>query len=93
MMDLKPYGYTEADAPKKRFLPGRIIELRREQYTVVTERGEVAATLKGTLYHSAQWRENKFVDDKTGYRIEKRAKNKAISMGRKQKKKNGGVKE
>jgi len=40
----------------------------------------------------AQKRENKFVDDKTGYLTDKRARNKSIAMWSKQKKKNGGFK-
>ncbi|WP_309242006.1 GTPase RsgA [Paenibacillus sp. S150] len=31
-------------------------ELRRERFTVMTERGEVTAVLKGTFYHSAETR-------------------------------------
>jgi len=40
----------------------------------------------------AQKRENKFVDDKTSYLTDKRARNKSIAMWSKQKKKNGGFK-
>ena len=53
MIDLQQYGYTETEPPPKNALPGRVIELQREQYTVVTERGEVTATLKGSFYHGA----------------------------------------
>ena len=57
MIDLKQYGYTETEAPPAGLVPGRITELQREQYTVITERGEVAAVLKGSFYHGAQTRE------------------------------------
>ena len=58
MIDLKQYGYLEAQSPPDGLIPGRVTELRREQYTVVTERGEVAATLKGSFYHNAVNRED-----------------------------------
>ena len=50
MMDLKTYGYTEIEAISDGLLPGRVTELRRERFTVMTERGEVTAVLKGALY-------------------------------------------
>lgn len=56
MMDLKTYGYTEIEAIPHGLLPGRVTELRRERFTVMTERGEVTAVLKGTFYHSAETR-------------------------------------
>lgn len=56
MMDLKTYGYTEIEAIPDGLLPGRVTELRRERFTVVTELGEVTAVLKGTFYHSAEMR-------------------------------------
>ncbi|WP_019638446.1 ribosome small subunit-dependent GTPase A [Paenibacillus fonticola] len=56
MMDLKTYGYTEIEAVPDGLLPGRVTELRRERFTVITERGEVTAVLKGTFYHSAETR-------------------------------------
>ena len=52
MIDLKQYGYIEDEAPPKGLIPGRITELQREQYTVITEQGEVTAVLKGAFYHS-----------------------------------------
>lgn len=58
MIDLKQYGYIETEQLPDGLLPGRITELRREQYTVVTERGEVSAVLKGSYYHSAEARED-----------------------------------
>ncbi|MCM3338392.1 ribosome small subunit-dependent GTPase A [Paenibacillus sp. MER TA 81-3] len=56
MMDLKTYGYTEIEAIPDGLLPGRVTELRRERFTVMTERGEVMAVLKGAFYHSAETR-------------------------------------
>ncbi|MCG7381461.1 ribosome small subunit-dependent GTPase A [Paenibacillus sp. ACRRY] len=53
MIDLKTYGYTEIDAIQGGLLPGRVTELRRERFTVMTERGEVTAVLKGTFYYGA----------------------------------------
>ncbi len=58
MIDLKLYGYTETEEPSDGLLPGRVTELRREQYTVVTERGEVTAMLKGSFYHHSKARGN-----------------------------------
>ena len=57
MIDLKLYGYTENDIetepPAAGLLPGRVTEQRREQYTVLTEQGEVNAVLKGAFLHEA----------------------------------------
>jgi len=58
MIDLKQYGYTETEAPPDDLLPGRVTEHRGAHYTVVTERGEVTANLKGAFYHEAEAREN-----------------------------------
>jgi ribosome biogenesis GTPase len=58
MVNLKDYGYKETEAIPDGFLPGRITELQRERYTVITERGEVTATLKGSFFHNAQVRED-----------------------------------
>lgn len=58
MVDLKQYGYLETETPPTDVIPGRIIELQREQFTVMTERGEVTAVLKGTFYHTAEARED-----------------------------------
>ena len=54
MTNLKDYGYIETEAPAGGLIPGRITELQRERYTVITENGEVTATLKGTFFHQAQ---------------------------------------
>lgn len=55
---LKQYGYIETETPPDGLLPGRITEEHREQYTVITERGEVPAVLKGAFYHNAEIRED-----------------------------------
>jgi ribosome biogenesis GTPase len=57
MINLKQYGYTETEIPSGGLLPGRVTELRRERYAVITERGEVTAALKGSFYHHAEMRE------------------------------------
>ncbi|MDO3409730.1 ribosome small subunit-dependent GTPase A [Saccharibacillus sp. CPCC 101409] len=56
MTDLKTYGYIETKAVPEGLLPGRVTELRREIFTIATERGEVTAALKGTFYHRAETR-------------------------------------
>lgn len=56
MRNLKTYGYTEIEAIPDGLLPGRVIELRRERFTVMTEHGDVMAVLKGSFYHSAETR-------------------------------------
>lgn len=56
MMNIKSYGYTEIEAIPDGLIPGRVTEIRRERFTVMTERGEVMAVLKGTFYHSAETR-------------------------------------
>lgn len=56
MIDLKTYGYTEIEAIPDGLLPGRVTELRRERFTVMTGMGEVKAVLKGTFYHSSATR-------------------------------------
>ena len=58
MIDLKQYGYIEAATIPDSLIPGRVTELRREQYTVMTERGEVTAVLKGSFSHKAAMRED-----------------------------------
>ncbi|MDR1541587.1 MAG: ribosome small subunit-dependent GTPase A [Clostridiales bacterium] len=56
MIDLKIYGYTEVEMPPDGLLPGRVTEHRGAQYAVVTERGDVAALLKGAFYYAAEER-------------------------------------
>ena len=53
MIDLQQYGYNETEAPASGLLPGRVTEQRREQFTVITEQGEVASVLKGAFLHDA----------------------------------------
>jgi len=57
MIDLKQYGYIEAESAPIGLIPGRITELQRDQYTVITEHGEVTAVLKGSFYHNAEHRD------------------------------------
>ncbi|MCL2401458.1 MAG: ribosome small subunit-dependent GTPase A [Oscillospiraceae bacterium] len=58
MINLKQYGYIETEPPTDGLIPGRVTEVQRDQYTVMTEHGEVAAVLKGTFHHNAQARED-----------------------------------
>lgn len=58
MIDLKQYGYIEVEQPPNGLIPGRITELQRDQYTVISEQGEVTAVLKGAFYHAAGSRED-----------------------------------
>lgn len=58
MINLKQYGYIGTEVPAEGLLPGRVTEVQRDQYTVVTERGEVSAVLKGAFYHHAEARED-----------------------------------
>lgn len=56
MIDLKTYGYIQTEIPPAGTAPGRVTELRREQYTVVTKDGEVTARLRGKFYHESDQR-------------------------------------
>ena len=58
MIDLKQYGYFETDTTPAGQLVGRVTELQRELYTVVTAYGELQAVLKGSYYHGAELRED-----------------------------------
>jgi len=58
MIDLKQYGYIQNQPPPAGLLLGRVTALHREHCIVITERGEVSATLKGAFYHTAQVRED-----------------------------------
>jgi len=58
MIDIKQYGYTEVEIPPDGLMPGRVTELQRELFTVITEYGEVTAELKGSFYHGAEQRED-----------------------------------
>ncbi|MCL2572703.1 MAG: ribosome small subunit-dependent GTPase A [Defluviitaleaceae bacterium] len=57
MIDLKLYGYEETEPEKSNNIPGRVTEQQRDKYTVMTEHGEVTASLKGTFHHNVQTRE------------------------------------
>ncbi|WP_427180662.1 ribosome small subunit-dependent GTPase A [Paenibacillus sp. TC-CSREp1] len=56
MMDLRTYGYIETEEIPDGWLPGRITEIQRERFTVMTGQGEVTAVLKGSFYHHAALR-------------------------------------
>lgn len=56
MMNLKTYGYLETEPVPEGLIPGRVTELRRETFTVMTERGEMTAVLKGSFYHQTETR-------------------------------------
>ncbi|WP_426333773.1 ribosome small subunit-dependent GTPase A [Paenibacillus silvae] len=51
MINLRAYGYIETEAIPDGLLPGRITEIQRERFTVMTGQGEVTAVLKGSFYH------------------------------------------
>ena len=53
MIDLKQYGYVETEKPPDGLLPGRVVEFRRDRYSVITEHGELDAVLKGSFVHDA----------------------------------------
>ena len=53
MVDLKQYGFAETKVLPEGLKPGRVTEVHRNQYTVITEHGEVPATLKGSFVHDA----------------------------------------
>jgi len=50
---LKQYGYTQTSLIPNRLIPGRVIEFRRNQYSVITQHGEVNAVLKGSFVFDA----------------------------------------
>lgn len=57
---IEKYGYTEFyreqenkfDALEKGLIAGRVIEVQREQYKLITNEGESAAKLKGSLFYN-----------------------------------------
>ncbi|MCL2357493.1 MAG: ribosome small subunit-dependent GTPase A [Defluviitaleaceae bacterium] len=65
---IKNYGYIETrnemknetknETSQSGLIPGRVTEFRRNRYTVITERGEVDAVLKGSFVHEAVLRED-----------------------------------
>ena len=57
MIDLKTYGYMETETPPEGTIPGRVTELRREQYEVMTAQGEMTAKLRGKFYYDSKMRE------------------------------------
>ena len=58
MINLQDYGYKGHSEPHDGLIPGRITELQRDRYTVITQHGEVMAALKGSFFHNAQVRED-----------------------------------
>jgi len=72
-VNLFEYGFTGADIlaaqeiikgkNNKNFIPGRIIESRREKFTVICEHGEVPAVIKGSFFHNNK--EEDIIDEKT----------------------------
>ncbi len=58
MTRLQSYGYQETETIPAGLVPGRVTELRREQYTVMTETGEMSARLKGKFYYDNQERDS-----------------------------------
>jgi ribosome biogenesis GTPase len=62
--DLKDYGFTQSDffashellneKNQEEFVPGRVIECRRERYKVISEYGELNAELKGSFLHGLE---------------------------------------
>ncbi|NLO85611.1 MAG: ribosome small subunit-dependent GTPase A [Clostridiales bacterium] len=54
-IDLKQYGYLGTETIPEGMLVGRITEVQRNQYTVMTEQGEMLAVLRGSfLYHAKE---------------------------------------
>ncbi|MCL2371933.1 MAG: hypothetical protein FWC78_00835 [Defluviitaleaceae bacterium] len=49
---IEKYGFTAMDVPAG-LVPGRVVEFRRDVYSVVTGRGEVDAVLKGSFMYDA----------------------------------------
>ena len=57
---IENFGYTEFykaqegmfDSKEKGLIPGRIMEVQREQYKIITNEGESAAKLKGSLFYN-----------------------------------------
>ncbi|MDR0293398.1 MAG: ribosome small subunit-dependent GTPase A [Oscillospiraceae bacterium] len=58
MIDLTLYGCHKNEPPPEGLISGRVTELQREQYTAVTEFGEVTAELKGTFLRDAVTRDD-----------------------------------
>ena len=70
--ELNSYGFTGADflaaqeiikeKNQEGFIPGRIIESRRERFKVICEYGEVTAEIKGSFFHNLE--EKDHLDEK-----------------------------
>ncbi|MCL1987443.1 MAG: ribosome small subunit-dependent GTPase A [Firmicutes bacterium] len=58
IINLQDYGYKQSETVQNGLIAGRITELQRERYTIITEQGEVSATLKGSFYYNAQIRDD-----------------------------------
>ena len=56
MIDLTTYGYIQDQPAPDGLLPGRVIEQHGALYAVVTERGEVTASVTGAYQFAAQER-------------------------------------
>lgn len=60
---IESYGYTEffqkqvkvLDISDKDLIPARVVEVHKEQYKIVTEYGEKAAKLKGSLFYNSNF--------------------------------------
>jgi ribosome biogenesis GTPase len=66
MFNLRDYGFTQAELSAAELaaaglggdcIPGRLAQDRRDLYTVICERGEVPAILKGSFYYTVKTRE------------------------------------
>lgn len=59
-IDIKDYGYTEFyekqvqefGIVEKELIPGRVVEVHKDQYKIITEYGETDATLKGSIFYN-----------------------------------------
>lgn len=59
---IEKYGYTDFYKTQeekfstldKNLIPGRVIEVQREQYKIITNEGESAAKLKGSLFYNEE---------------------------------------
>lgn len=57
---IESYGYTEfykkqedmLNAAENGLIPGRVIEVQREQYKIITDEGESTAKLKGSIFYN-----------------------------------------
>ena len=60
MIDLRQYGYSDDINTnfEDGIMPGRVTELKRDQYTVITALGEVPASIKGSYYYGAGERDD-----------------------------------